>query len=288
MAKKYPRYSLISKLNIFRLVYRSLLFLAALVLYIIFRVQGYNFFDISKPLNVTAISLITVAFVVEMVDRFFPTKTSSMGSQKQFKKNYKPTGNDKPLLQEWWRTLIVFGSWIGLNAVFAVLYYLHIFDEGIMALIALAYSVCDIICILFFCPFQTWMMKNRCCGTCRIYNWDFPMMFTPLIFIIIPNWNNVNIAPFAITLVACSLILLARWEITYKLHPERFTETTNASLKCINCQEKLCAHKKQLRAILKTSREYLHSINKIVSQDQSIDHTQDDPNDANPPATEAK
>ena len=37
-----------------------------------------------------------------------------------------------------WRTLIVFGSWIGLNAVFAVLYYTHIFDEGIMALIALA------------------------------------------------------------------------------------------------------------------------------------------------------
>lgn len=262
--KKISRYSLISKLNIFRLVYRSILFAAAVALYIVFRVQGYNFFDLSKPLNAIAISVITVVFVIEMVERFFPAKTSSMGSQKQFKRNYIPTGEEKPKLQEWWRTLIVFLSWISLNAIFAVLYYLHIFDEGIMVLISLVYSICDMICILFFCPFQTWMMKNRCCGTCRIYNWDYAMMFTPLLFILFPF--DVNVTPFALTLVVCSLILLFKWEITYRLHPERFSEETNASLRCVNCQEKLCAHKKQLKAILKKSREYIQSLKKKEAQ----------------------
>jgi hypothetical protein len=59
-----------------------------------------------------------------------------------------------------------------------------ILDDGIMILLCSAYSICDIICILFFCPFQTWFMKNKCCSTCRIYNWDYAMMFTPLFFVL--------------------------------------------------------------------------------------------------------
>ena len=120
------------------------------------------------------------------------------------------------------------------------------FDKGILILIAIAYSVCDIICILFFCPFQTWFMKNRCCATCRIYNWDFAMMFTPFIFI--PNW-------YTYSLLGCALILLLRWEITYKLHPERFSVSTNGCLDCSKCKEKLCQHKKQLRGFLKKYKD---------------------------------
>ncbi|MBQ9750293.1 MAG: hypothetical protein IJV87_06925, partial [Clostridia bacterium] len=101
-----------------------------------------------------------------------------------------------------------------------------------------AYGVCDMICILFFCPFQTWFMKNRCCTTCRIYNWDFAMMFTPFIFI--PNVYTWSLLGFA-------LALLARWEITVHKHPERFSEKTNACLSCKNCEEKLCHHKQELR-----------------------------------------
>ena len=94
------------------------------------------------------------------------------------------------------------------------------------------------ICILFFCPFQTWFMKNRCCAVCRIYNWDFAMMFTPYLFI--PNG-------YTWSLLGMSLLLLIRWEITVHRHPERFAENTNAALSCKNCEEKLCHHKKQLQ-----------------------------------------
>ena len=72
------------------------------------------------------------------------------------------------------------------------------------------------------------------------------MMFTPLIFI-----SNL----YALTLVFISVLLLIKWEIVYKRHPERYTENTNESLACKNCREKLCQHKKQLQSFLKKQRE---------------------------------
>ena len=71
------------------------------------------------------------------------------------------------------------------------------------------------------------------------------MMFTPLIFI--PN-------VYAYSLLGAATILLIRWEITVKLHPERFMEKTNLSLSCAKCQEKLCYHKKQLQVFLKKEK----------------------------------
>ena len=243
--------SLISKLNYFRLFYRGTLLVGVLIYYILTRVYNMPFFDFSNVLTYVVLGFITLSLIVEMIERFIPTRTSSMGSQKQFKKNYLPSGEDKPELQSWKTTLVVFLSWVGLNAIFATLFYLRIFDQGIMTLISLAYSVSDMICILFFCPFQTWMMHNRCCGTCRIYNWDFAMIFTPAVFLIItPAENGVFVNPFALVLVALSLALLLEWEIIYHAHPERFSDKTNLSLRCVNCQEKLCSHKKQLQKLL--------------------------------------
>ena len=130
-----------------------------------------------------------------------------------------------------------------LNSAIGALYFTGIIDKGILILIAIVYSICDIICILYFCPFQTWFMKNRCCTTCRIYNWDFAMMFTPLVFI--PSL-------YTYSLLGCAVLLLLRWEITYRLHPERFSVLTNKCLDCSRCEEKLCSHKKQLKSFLRT------------------------------------
>ena len=122
-----------------------------------------------------------------------------------------------------------------------------ILDDGIMILLCSVYSVCDIVCILFFCPFQTWFMKNKCCSSCRIYNWDYAMMFTPLFFIR---------KSYTWSLLALSVALLIRWEVTFYLHPERYSEATNDYLKCSNCTEKLCVHKKQLRTLWMQIEEY--------------------------------
>jgi len=238
----------ISYLHYLKLICRSALFIAALVIYIVNKVRNSGDIFLEEENKPLVFGIIWVVFVVEMILRFFPAKLESMGCQKQFERNFIPTEEKMPEKQSGTKTFIVALSWILLNAIIGLLYFLDVYDAGILVLISLAFSVCDMICILFFCPFQTWIMKNKCCTTCRIYNWDYAMMFTPLIFI-----KN----PFALTLVAISVLLLIKWEVVYKLHPERYTENTNACLSCKNCQEKLCQHKKQLQSFLKKQREEL-------------------------------
>ena len=228
--------SKISALHYFKLVLRSTLFIAVLVFYILDRSE-----ILTK--NIILPMIVWLVFIVEMALRFFPSKFESKGCQKQFKRNYESIEEKRnPINQSWKRTALVATIWLVLNAVIGGLYFAGIIDSGILIIIALGYSVCDVICILFFCPFQTWFMKNRCCTTCRIYNWDFAMMFTPFLFI--PHW-------YTYSLLGCALALLLRWEITYRKYPERFSTATNKCLDCSRCEEKLCSHKKQLQGFLK-------------------------------------
>ena len=216
-----------------KLALRSLLFIGVLVYYILGKTEVLKRFY-PLPLGVW------IFFALEMALRFFPSRFESMGCQKQFKRNYEPmVENVIPTNQPWWATFAVAAFWFALNGVIGIFYFVGFIDRGILVLIAIAFSVCDIICILFFCPFQTWIMKNRCCSTCRIYNWDFAMMFTPLVFI--PSW-------YTYSLVGMSLLLLLRWEITYKIHPERFLASKNKCLDCSRCKENFAATKASFRA----------------------------------------
>ncbi len=225
-----------------KLVYRSCLLLIAVALYIFQRELTGSGQLAELTRGRAVLTVIWLVFAVEMILRFFPSSIESMGCQKQFAKNYIPEEGGQLPEKRNRSTLVVAVVWIGMNAVLGVLYAVSVLDEMLLIIIGLAYSVCDMICILFFCPFQTWFMKNKCCGSCRIYNWDYAMMFTPLVFIrSVYTWS----------LCALALVLLIRWEVTFRLHPERFYEATNQSLKCANCQEKLCQHKTQLRRFLR-------------------------------------
>lgn len=239
-ARRRNRISRISAMHYFKLVFRSLILLAAAVDYIYARMNGG---DMGRVAQLSPVKIfIWIVFALEMALRFFPSKLESMGCQKVFARNYRPTKTAGKRPDDVRSTLMVALAWILLNGAIGVVYALGWIDKGILILISLAYSVCDMICILFFCPFQEWFMKNKCCGTCRIYNWDFAMMFTPLIFVGgFWSWS----------LVALSLGLLIKWEVRYRLHPEWFYEQTNLSLACVNCQEKLCRHKKSLQHFLK-------------------------------------
>ena len=188
-----------------------------------------------------------VVFVCEMITRFFPSRFESPGSQKQFRRNYIKSGETHIVIQDNNAVVLVALIWIVFNGILGALRMNDIIDDGIMILLCSAYSVCDLICILFFCPFQSWLMKNKCCGSCRIYNWDYAMMFTPLFFV---QWS------YAWSLLVLSIALLIRWEITFYRHPERFSENTNEYLRCVNCREKLCTHKKQLRSLWKQIEAY--------------------------------
>ena len=250
--KKKIFWSKTSIMHAIKLAIRSAFFLTALIVYIIDKTDGsFDFFS-NEKLSTIVIIVVFGIYLIEMLLRFFPNDIESMGCQKIFKKNYIKPINEKepydyPKLKGVILTLII---WLALNGIFGTLYWTHIVDEGILILISLLYGICDMICILFFCPFQTWFMKNKCCNTCRIYNWDFGMMFTPLLFI--PHWAT-------LTLGAVGIALALTWEITYLCHKERFYEISNDSLKCANCKEKLCFHKTQLSKFVKHLRQELEN-----------------------------
>ena len=244
---KKIKLTVVSTYHYFRLVARSVTFLILLTYYVIYRVQGGRNIEEIAESHPLMLVFIWAVFLVEMFLRFFPSRFESPGCQKQFAKNYVKTGRTDIVIQDNNAVMLVALIWIAFNGLFGALHMKGILDDGIMILLCSFYSVCDMICILFFCPFQSWLLKNKCCCTCRIYNWDYAMMFTPLFFVQ---------KPYTLSLLVFSMALLARWEITFFKHPERFSEATNGYLNCQNCTEKLCAHKKQLKSLWKKIAEY--------------------------------
>ena len=210
-----------ARLYIGKLILRSLILALAIAAY------AKNGLDIASPS--LFVLIVWGIFMAEMILKHFPSRLESIGSAKQFAVNYMPSGKETPEINK--GVALTAALWLLPNIAIGALHLAGIIPSGIMLLLSLAYSVCDMICVLFFCPFQKWLLKNRCCATCRIYNWDYMMMFTPLIFV-----------PCLVsyTLVLAALALLLRWELTAARHPERFSDRSNARLRCDKCTERLC------------------------------------------------
>ena len=128
------------------------------------------------------------------------------------------------------RAYIIFAVWCVMLAVIGVCYHLGLFGKPVLFLISVFFYVCDLICVLVWCPFRL-TMGNRCCTTCRIFNWDHLMMFSPLIFMG---------GFYAVTLVIPAALAWLIWEVTVLMYPERFWDRTNAALRCASCTDKLC------------------------------------------------
>ena len=240
--KSKKKFTAVSVLHYVRLVYRSVLFLLLAVWYLSYRLRSGEEITLRIEQVPVILTVTWAVYVLEMVLRFFPSRYESPGCQKQFARNYIKSGSTQIVPHDNNSTVLIALIWIVFNGLFGALHMLGILDDGIMILLCAAYAVCDMICILFFCPFQSWFMKNKCCSVCRIYNWDYAMMFTPLFFVR---------RGYSWSLLVLSVALLVRWEITYFKHPEWFSEQTNEYLRCKNCTEKLCAHKHQLHRLWK-------------------------------------
>ena len=227
-----------------RLVMRCIILFSVLLLYI-FRpddfavVKEFNFIKQFSPLHILwALWMIDMILQLCKVPKYWP-----LGSQKfwgnRFLPDLKGLNIDalKTYIKKSKKDVIKIAlSWIALIAVIDILYVCNIIPYQIVIIMSTVFYVCDLICVIVWCPFKTFFMHNKCCTTCRIFNWDHAMMFSPLI--IIPGiWTW--------TLVAASLTILTVWEITFAIHPERFTEYTNCALRCQNCSDVLCGKRKK-------------------------------------------
>lgn len=188
------------------------------------------------------INLLWLIFLASFALQLSPHSRVSRGCLKQFPAYFEPIEQFADDLRMRLRlTRLELGAtrvallWIALNLVFWVLYLRGVIGVPSMVLLSTFYYLSDLICIIFYCPFQKLVMKNKCCVTCRIFAWGTIMIATPLI--VIPHF-------WSWSLVALALVCTVGWEVTYHRHPERFSEETNAFLACENCTDKMCVIKK--------------------------------------------
>jgi len=200
--------------NILKLIFRTALLGLAIL----------NFGDLVKW-------VFGITLAIEMMLRIIPNKLIPIGARKHFASSYAPVGSvanvsDKKRLHK--GAVLSALSWLLITgSVLFALFFLDALTPQIVLIIALVYAVCDMVFIIFFCPFQKFFMKNRCCVECRIHNWDYFMMCAPLI--IFPS-------VFSVSLFVIALAVLLRWEISLRKNPHFFTKNTNKNLQCSECR----------------------------------------------------
>jgi hypothetical protein len=189
----------------------------------------FGFFKKRSPLH-----LLWVIWIADMLCQLIPSRgIVSVGSQKHFARYWLPTGSPVPQQARRSanrRALVVFLLWTALTVCLGLLHHWGILSNMHLFWITALFYVCDLVCVLIWCPFQRIILKTRCCTTCRIFNWDHLMMFSPLIFV--PGF-------YTWTLVGMAGAIFLVWEIRFARHPERFFPQSNATLQCNHCTDRL-------------------------------------------------
>ena len=177
------------KIYFARLVGRCIIFILCIWAWLVkpdiyFVLNGMNFFKTLSPLH-----LLWAIWVVDMFLQIVPIKNKvPVGSQKLFANHFRPI-RDK-INHEALRSYIVattkaaykvFILWCLLIVGIGLLYYWGIIDKIALFMISVLFYVCDLICVLIWCPFRL-IMKNRCC-------WELCVMMYPERF-----WDHSNAA----------------------------------------------------------------------------------------------
>ena len=186
------------------------------------------------------LTLLWLVMLTAMLSQLNPHSKLTIGCMKQYPSSFDPApAYDPEQLKKTVRAqnlgaLKVAVVWLAVNGLFGLLFLKGIFSVSELLLLSAFYYPCDLICVLFFCPFQTFLMKNRCCVNCRIFAWGSWMMAVPLLCV--PHI-------YAQSLIWASVLVLIVWEYRFFLYPERFWFGSNRHLQCACCKEQLCRYK---------------------------------------------
>ena len=236
MEKK--KLSMMRKNYIARLIGRCLVLILGIVLYCVkpaeFEIiNDWNFFR-----RFSVLHLLWGVWMIDMLFQLMPMKgIVPLGSQKLFRTRFIPVKGEvderklrEHIAKDTKKAYQIFIAWMTMIAVLGGLRHMKLISDSILFLISIFFYVCDLICVLIWCPFRLFM-GNRCCTTCRIFNWDHGMMFTPLLFVD---------GFYAKSLVVMAFAVWVLWEYTVMVAPERFWDGSNLALRCASCTDKLC------------------------------------------------
>lgn len=211
-------------------VARSAVLGTAVLLTLISRNFAASIFTFNLVGPVKLYHLLWAFVMTEMILVLIPSLDHFIGCGKLYKKYFMPKNHCKNALAEYTKTfdrraiysaLVWFAALAGLGLLRLEKYWL--------VLASMFFYFLDQFFVNIWCPFQNWIVRNRCCATCRIYNWGFPIIVSPLIFIK-SFWTY--------SLVAMGAVILVQWEILHRKYPERFSEISNAILSCKNCNDR--------------------------------------------------
>ena len=231
------------KAYLIKLSVRIAIFLAVFIFYLYDKEMLLSI--ILQPIyaGINAMHILWFVFMVMMIKHLFPKEPFTMALLKREEKQYVAVDNYSKLEvlefvqdqnKKAWTVMLV---WIIGNGIVGLVYAFDIIGQADLFMLTVFYFLCDYICILFYCPFQSHIMKNKCCVNCRIYDWGHFMMFTPMIMI-------KSFYTWSLFFMAC--IVLIHWELTYAKHPERFYYGSNKCLQCKNCKDKTCQIKNKI------------------------------------------
>jgi len=176
--------------------------------------------------------LVWLYLMCEQIVVLFPKTSHKTPFGKHFSKHYKQVKSfDKEKLKALAKTfnkrsILTFVLWwlmiylISLIKTYGYINDLHVY------FVAVLFYFFDHFCINIWCPFHKFLIRNKCCNTCRIFNWGHFMIYSPLVMV--PNF-------YTLTLFVTSMIILLQWEVNHYLYPERFYEISNENLKCNSC-----------------------------------------------------
>lgn len=224
---------------------RVFIFLTVLYIYIFHRQLMDMFVEFRLLGRFSAVTVLWAVLMLLMIWHMLPNSRVTMGVRKSRAVTYRAPQQpyDRNELLEYvqrmnikaWMVMLI---WLIFNGLIGLLYLIGVLNEAELILISIFFFACDTTCIVMFCPFQSFIMKNHCCVSCRIFDWGWFMMYTPLLFIK---------SFFTWSLFFTSCVLLIRWEFVYARHPERFWRGSNAAIRCENCNDRICRIKKPLR-----------------------------------------
>lgn len=162
---KYMK-TLMMKRYMVKLFIRVTVFVVVLIGYLFERERLIEFMTQPIRMGVTILHVLWLMFMAMMIFHIFPTEKLTMAHRKSKKKTYEemPEYSKEELygfvqnqnIKAWVIMLI----WLVFNAIFGLLYVLKIINEADLFMLSVFYFLSDYICILFFCPFQTYIMKN--------------------------------------------------------------------------------------------------------------------------------
>ncbi|MGI5962739.1 MAG: hypothetical protein ACOX7N_03365 [Lawsonibacter sp.] len=181
-----------------------------------------------------------LSILISMLAQLSPKSGLTTGCLKQYPSRFVPVSHYDPkqlslaVKKQNRGAVRVAVVWLAIQLLFGLLYHRGILRVVDLVLLCALCFLCDLICVLFFCPFQTFLMGNRCCVNCRIFAWGSWMMAAPLMCI--PHW-------YAQSLFWTGVVVLLFWEIRFHRYPERFWFGSNQLLQCAHCKEQLCRYK---------------------------------------------